>query len=1504
MTTPDLLSVLDRLERAESALLSWGYVDGGFTDDEVRSHISDELGLDAAEVDDVLDELLKGALLIRVRAGRRVIYRTRSAEAVRLMARLRQLFPPHLRTGRWRTAPTLVSDYRYDLRPRNYPDRRIDVAAAIESIAAGRDPTLRAAITALLVGRATSFRLARFQVDAAQRILDDLAGRISRGTIIGAGTGSGKTLAFYLPALARVASQIDSGYWTKVLAIYPRNELLKDQFSETFSEARRLDDLLLSRGARRLMVGAFFGPTPHTAGVLAQRASEGRDLWERDARGFVCPFLRCPRCSSDLIWVDNDVEDERERLECRRSSCGGSVEEDEVVLTRRRMQGAPPDVLFTTTEMLNRQMSDGSSGHVFGVGPRVQQRPEVMLLDEVHTYEGTTGAQAAYVIRRWRRAVGRPIQFVGLSATLREAQTFFADFVGLADHAVVSIAPSSGDLISEGMEYLLALRGDPVSGASLLSTTIQTSMLLRRVLEPEHSVETPYGSRLFVFTDDLDVTNRLYFDLLDAEGRDSWGRPNAQGNGPLAALRSSTEPDHPERVQLGQSWDLCEAIGHHLDHGASLRVGRTSSQDPGVAASSDIIVATASLDVGFNDPTVGAVLQHKAPRDAAQFLQRKGRAGRIRGTRPWTVVVLSDYGRDRLAYQGYDLLFDPTLEPRSLPIQNTYVLRIQAAFAFMDWLASRLPQHLWGSVWMDLAGPPEHHQPRSSRARERQERELQAVEEVLRDEGARAEMLQYIQEALRLSPEQVGLIAWEAPRSLLMHLLPTVRRRLASGWSRGGIKGADYQVTRQPIPDFVPANLFSDLNLPETKVELPAARRDAEPTDEQAPVLQALRTFAPGRVSRRYGVEHRYVRHWVPLPIDGGPVVLEVGTFVDGQDAGTREFRPHWGSGTVVYQCIRPWSIRTERPPKRLLDSSNATLEWRSRFDVSDAGDEADVPSPSAWSALIDDLRVFLHARQAAVDIGRFAIASHASLAFEDGERREITASFEQDGIPAALGFVLDVDAVSVRVSVPRFFGEGGSTLDDITLRSFRGAYFAHLVESDGALAQRTNVFQRQWLAQLYLSVIVERALLEQSTLQAAHTVLVQESLSSALQQVLDVIFQALPALEREENEESDEAAVRQRLHQTLSNLADDRQIAQRLGELASVLWDRPDDRWQAWASDRFTATLGAALLEGADRLCRDVGARNLVVDTEVDTDRAEAQVWLSEPTIGGGGIIEEFARRYTSDPRRFFRLVEAALAPSDFELVDSELSRVLDLAASDAEIMKALVSLRTATTQASTAAAMRDLTILLTAAGVSMSHPVSAAMNVRVLRPGSSAQSDALLRDLIREWRAEEERLGIEIDARVFAYVASAKDELDRIIAAPPGVVGDRRQWRFGAVYSLLWPRGSVVRASALRAYNPYHPQPPTDRMLVVGAVSEPTQSVELPDPDWKTALAEVLVRDGAADLRAGVSDARFLREAVVEVQASPVDAGYLLLHPRVIGVQRSAGDLVVRLELQEAYQ
>ena len=263
-------------------------------------------------------------------------------------------------------------------------------------------------------------------------------------------------------------------------------------------------------------------------------------------------------------------------------------------------------------------------------------------------------------------------------------------------------------MIAEGAEYLLALRGDPVSRTALLSTTIQAGMLLSRMLDAPDTRKSEgiLGERLFMFADNLDVINRMYFAMLDAEGRRSNGAPdmNNRPTGGLAALRFPMSSTH--RKLHGQDWEAAVEIGHSLQPSDRKTVGRVMSMDPGVGNNLDIIVATASLEVGFNDPHVGGVIQHKAPRDVAQFLQRKGRAGRSRRMRPWTVVVLSDYGRDRIAYQGYDLLFDPEVADRA---------RCQSAIAMssgsrrftrrLTILSLGLGSARRGSVWTNLYAP-------------------------------------------------------------------------------------------------------------------------------------------------------------------------------------------------------------------------------------------------------------------------------------------------------------------------------------------------------------------------------------------------------------------------------------------------------------------------------------------------------------------------------------------------------------------------------------------------------------------------------------------------------------------------------------------------------------------------------------------------------------------------------------------------------------------------------
>ena len=84
---------------------------------------------------------------------------------------------------------------------------------------------------------------------------------------------------------------------------------------------------------------------------------------------------------------------------------------------------------------------------------------------------------------------------------------------------VAYIEPSANDLIDEGIEYNIVLKGDAGSGAQFLSTTVQTVMLIARMLDQEESLKSQgaWGVKTFGFTDNLDVINRLRYILEDAE---------------------------------------------------------------------------------------------------------------------------------------------------------------------------------------------------------------------------------------------------------------------------------------------------------------------------------------------------------------------------------------------------------------------------------------------------------------------------------------------------------------------------------------------------------------------------------------------------------------------------------------------------------------------------------------------------------------------------------------------------------------------------------------------------------------------------------------------------------------------------------------------------------------------------------------------------------------------------------------------------------------------------
>jgi hypothetical protein len=1521
---PEIISVvterlarefLDALERAEAKLLTWGVVDGGFTEEDLvesaERFVSEHLDVEGVSPAELVADLLRRHLLVDLPFDAGRLYRTRMAESVRLFARLRQMF----KFGHWRTGATLVSDFRFAMRPRVYPRRDLTAAWAMEQwdVAGVLKPGRRAALSALL--SRPDFRLAGFQVRATERVLRDLDGSWNRGMIVTVGTGGGKTLAFYLPALAHIAALIGPGAaWTKAVAMYPRNELLKDQFSDTYVEARRLDAALAAQGRRRLVIGAYFGPTPWRAEVDEVREKG----WQETPFGYVCPFLRCPACGGDLMWRTEHLTRRHEQLDC--VNCSAMVSGEDVHLTRQRMQQSPPDVLFTTTEMLNRVMGDAAVRHVFGVG--VPTPPHIILLDEVHTYVGTHGAQVALLLRRWRHAAGGRVQFTGLSATLRNAAEFFAQLTGLPVYAVEEITPTQGELEREGMEYMLVLRGDPVSKTSLLSTTIQTAMLLRRVLDARGEgaaagADGMYGRKVFAFTDDLDVTNRLYHNLLDAEGVDQRNLPRP-GRAPLASLRARGLPDNPRRLRAGQSWYLCEEIGHPEGLAVPLVIGRTSSQDTGVNRQADVIVATASLEVGYNDREVGAVLQHKAPRDAASFVQRKGRAGRLRHMRPWTVVVLSDYGRDRIAYQGYESLFDPILPPRVLPIANRYVLRMQAVFAFMDWLAQQLVGAPNGSVYRDLSGPSTW-----AAAATRQRTEAGIVRRLLTgDPPLEASLERYLAHALGISAEEVMALLWEPPRSLMLQALPTLLRRLESGWRRVALRPGestrDYVVENTPLPDFVPTSLFSELNLPEVAVVSSVWPDGRSPRVDSLPIDQALRTLVPGKVTRRFAVRRSAVSHWIPLPsLDLAATHQQVAVedvCAEYEEVG--HFQVLIDGTPMEVRCVRPWAMRPSIVPPQVNTTSNAWPDWGSQLVPDGLGAVLDLPSGSPWSAHVQEVRLHAHAYGSSVEVRRFAFGARASVRLRRAHSPELQAEVRyverESRQPAAIGSTAHVDGLRFLVSVPAQDIVRPDDVNFAKVRAFRTAYFRHRVLTDPQLAAYANVFQREWLYQVYLSVLTAWTIADSPSLRQANEAMLP-FLPAAADKVLRVIFETLGADDGEEEGEGEAGDHRQRrLKEDVLTLLGQPEVARRLSELAEVLWAPPDAEWQAWAAQRYLATLGSAVLEACRQLYPEADADELVLDIDPGArppglppvPPGMAELWITETTIGGGGVVEEVGRRYVEDPRRFFRLLENALGPSDREVSDAELTRVLALAETDREVADALEGVRHAPRHDELQKSVERLEAVLETRGVLVNRAVMSAVHARITRPGSSRATDELLLGLVRRWHAYEDRLGIEVDARVFAYLESDREEVARALAWVDPEAAQDRAFRFHALYALLWPRGNLIRSLALATYNPFATLPEADRDLVLDRMAHPTPAVPVGDPEWRTRVTEALRAHGSALLTAAPEERDALRAALLALAVEPLEIDFLHVFPRIDGVSRGPDGFSVALTLSETVQ
>ncbi|GAB3647294.1 protein DpdJ [Ramlibacter alkalitolerans] len=1329
--------LLTRLEQAEVRLMEWGFIDVSHTSDELVSlfvshpTLGGEFRELAGPVGEALwvDDLVSAGLLYRISFGPPATYRSRFAESARLLLKLRQRF----REDDWATAPELVSDARFHLGPRRFPVRNIDSAAAWLSLSnfSWHQDLQRKVLEALCGGPDDSIRLAGFQLRASQRILGHYrAKESSTATVITAGTGGGKTKAFYIPALMGIAAEIadDAKAATRVLSIYPRNVLLADQFGEATQLAMVVNSALKGKLARQIRVGALIGDVPLTSDFEGDHRNRYQmRAWPRP-RGILghrVPHLRDPSTGKPLVWLDKDRKARRTVLCLEDDITEVVVPDGVVILTRTDLLTSPPDILLTSIEMINKELSSELGREVLGFASGTSHL-KMILLDEIHTYEGLTGAQVPWILRRlayWTRGQrhANSIHVVGLSATLQDAPNHLATLSGIPEASIVEIAPdaSAGELTTEGQEYNLVLKSHPGGGAGVLATSIQTVMLGARLLTSRTrsrrgNVITAnhfFGQKVFAFTDNLDVVNRWLPDFCDAEQTKR-----------LARLRAHHSDDDAQWL-AGQAWRLCEQLHHDLT--VAMHVGRTSSQDPGVDARADIVLATSALEVGFDDDAVGMVVQHKAPRSAASFIQRKGRAGRRKGMRPWTVVVLSEHGRDRWAFRDSERLFSPSLDRLSLPVFNPFVLRIQATWFLVDWIARRVGR---GVPSLYLSRRDYFDAKATQVVRELVDKpEVRA--QLTRDMGA---WIRFAQGGVRVADADAlaNDLLWKPPRAVLRHVVPVLWNYLE------GDAASPPNATKRLLPQFLPERTWDVLDTQDVELAMPNGE------DQSMDVRRALRECVPGRVSRRFAVDRHEASKWLAwsahLLDDSVPEAVSADALLD-------EFVRNDDLADV--RIFQPTRLVVADVPSGVKKSSNAEWSWTCRVQPEGESGYLTLHTGPVARAVFDSGSSWLHRERSWLRVYRYSSRVRYELLPERGETKRGVVSIDHEAgskseRQAAVGFARSVDGVELRVREDVLKRPPALSADVVA--ALRPVYLRYRATHSEVLRDTTSVFGTGLLVTSALGMIVATALRQNVTLADAWGLIANKP--AAARKVLGSV------LAGNVGDDSDGPGSAGRGIQEVIGLWGDPRVAGEMDKLVTCLWAPPDEDWDRWLRAVLLETIRSAIETTVQSVLPEVPENDFSVD--VIDQSGTASIWILEAEAGGIGVIDRLLAETATDPALFDTALESSMTACSAERITENVSKAVGASLRRySALSMAFLEVREAKSYAELDAARADLVTALVAAGSDADKEAVTAIAGKALMPGSDSVTDRWIRRLTAGRRAAIERLGIVIDPRLWAY-------------------------------------------------------------------------------------------------------------------------------------------------------
>ncbi|WP_218916376.1 DEAD/DEAH box helicase [Calidithermus chliarophilus] len=853
--TPEDFRVLGLLEDIEQDRINFGlyetYTPYAELQALARAHGIGEVALRSA-----LEKLEQHRWLLQLKKG---VYRSRISEIVRLLKHVKQRFSANDSHKR----PYLIQSVRVRFQDRERLKRDVPAEAAFERVAgmnqgisylADAIPIVREGFSRAVGKPSGDIFLTGVQKRALESISKAYLEQHGSTYVITGNTGSGKTEAMLLPLLVGILREKldrDPPGGCRVMLVYPRQALAKNQLQRV---ARYLAAINQEQAARPyvqprpLSLGIVFGDTPLDDAELKGYIPGTTRSWKTRDGGHVLPYFKSED-GQDVVLQDLNrgrgtlVSPDGWRLEGFKA-------------TREAIRSDPPDILVITTEMLHRWLLDPDYLPVFGLpvdadGSPKTVPPRALVFDEIHLYDGIHGAQIGMLLRRLRNRLYQAMQterehrsgsgwkyplLIGMSATIGDPGAFWRELAGAPQ--VSEIVPEGHELeTAQGREYFLFIRPETFSRGTAVgdaSAAIQTIMTIaHNMVRRGPAGDEPAKFRSLVFQDSVGKVKKLALEFTDAES-----------NRFLSGLRlepPSEAPLQSKAFQDGEYWYFDAEDPFQYSAGRRRPGTRPSSltskpvpvfsgSGPNVAdlLEQDVIFATTSLEVGYDDSTIQFVLQHHAPGNPASFVQKKGRAGRSLNDRPIVAVTLSRHSfRDSFYYQNPHLLYDPSDYRPPLNVDNYYVQRFQAVAAILDELT-----RLTGRNWLRV----------SAKGLQAHLHELRSVLE----RHARPISRMYtsghiVGEAFRRVYGDWGKV-WEWFEHCLSD--PEVEQAATQGANLFEI-----------VPE-IPNNLFSTLNLPTVRVMYPNGRAEKGEDDWQSAeedIALALRELAPGKVSRRYG---------------------------------------------------------------------------------------------------------------------------------------------------------------------------------------------------------------------------------------------------------------------------------------------------------------------------------------------------------------------------------------------------------------------------------------------------------------------------------------------------------------------------------------------------------------------------------------------------------------------------------------------------------------------------